>query len=57
VRARTYYAAAAFLAVTALLTARALNKLDTPGKPYGVDWALSDFRDAVYYPERAFLDG
>ncbi len=56
-RRRTSYAALAFVAVVTLLSARAWTKLDVPGAPNGVDYTLSDFRDAVYYPERAFLDG
>ncbi len=56
-RRRLALALIAFLAVVAVLSARALSKLNVPGAPNGTDWALSDFRDAVYYPERAFLDG
>ena len=56
-RRRLALALIAFLAVVAVLSARALSKLNVPGAPNGTDWGLSDFRDAVYYPERAFLDG
>src|SRR5438094_1958504 len=56
-RRRLALALIAFLAVVALLSGRALSKLNVPGAPNGTDWGLSDFRDAVYYPERAFLDG
>jgi len=54
---RLALALVAFLAVVGVLSARAVSKLNVPGAPNGTDWGLSDFRDAVYYPERAFLDG
>jgi hypothetical protein len=56
-RRRVVIAAVAFVAAAGLLSARALSKLNAPGAPDGTEWAMSDFRDAVYYPERAFLDG
>ncbi len=56
-RRRFALALVAFLAVVGVLSARAVSKLNVPGAPNGTEWALSDFRDAVYYPERAFLDG
>ena len=50
-----------FAVVVVILTARAASRINQPGVRYPeVDsdaWALRDFRDAIYYPVRAFLDG
>jgi uncharacterized membrane protein YtjA (UPF0391 family) len=49
----------AFAAVTLALSVRTLRLLNVPGEP-GRDqatWALCDFRDTIYYPARAFLEG
>jgi hypothetical protein len=57
-RRRLLVAVLAFAAVVGVLSARALTRLNLPAAPKnGTEWVLSDFRDAVYYPERAFLDG
>ena len=36
---------------------RTLHRLVVPGNPAADGWGLIDFRDAVYYPVVAFLDG
>jgi hypothetical protein len=50
-------AVAVFLAVAAVLTYRVIANLNVPGAPALPRFGLQDFRDAVYYPVRAFLDG
>ncbi len=50
-------AALAFLGVVALLAWRAQPLLNIPGQPDGIHVWMGDFRDAIYYPVRAFLDG
>lgn len=50
-------AAVAFAAVVGLMAWRTLQRLDVPGKPDTTHWAMQDFRDAVYWPAVAFLDG
>ena len=47
----------AFLGVTAIVTYRVVTHLNVPGHPELPRWALQDFRDAVYYPVLAFLQG
>ncbi len=37
--------------------ARLGSLLNVPGAPHPAEWGLHDFRDAIYYPVRAFLDG
>jgi Glycosyltransferase family 87 len=54
---RTLLAVAAFLAVTGLLTWREVTHLNIPGRPDDAHWGMQDFRDAVYYPVVALLDG
>lgn len=44
-------------AVVALIAFRAIRLLNVPGDPANGAWALMDFRDAIYYPARALLDG
>lgn len=56
-RANMLVAALAFLAVTAVLSQRAYSLLNVPGHPDAEHWVLQDFRDAIYYPVVAFLDG
>lgn len=50
-----------FVLVVVVLTLRAAGRINQPGVRYPeVDpdaWALRDFRDAIYYPARAMLDG
>jgi hypothetical protein len=53
----TALAAVAFVVVAAALSHRALSLLNVPGRPDAEHWALQDFRDAIYYPVVAFLDG
>jgi Glycosyltransferase family 87 len=47
----------AFLAAVTLVSLRAMNLVNVPGHPDAVHWVLQDFRDAVYYPVVALLDG
>ncbi|MFQ5666142.1 MAG: glycosyltransferase family 87 protein [Candidatus Binatia bacterium] len=47
----------AFLCVVALVSYRAATRLNVPGHPDDINWVLQDFRDAVYYPAVAFLQG
>jgi len=54
---RTVSPAAAFAAVVALLSYRAARLTGPVGVPDRTHWALEDFRDAIYYPVRAFLAG
>ena len=51
-------AAAAFLLAVATVTAWTHRRLNVPGDPATVGrYGLQDFRDAIYYPVRAVLDG
>lgn len=43
--------------VVATLSLRTLRYLNIAGKPDAQHWALQDFRDAVYYPVVAMLEG
>jgi hypothetical protein len=54
---RTWLAAAMFIFATMALAARQCAHLPSSTEPEQRDWALADFRDVVYYPARAFLDG
>jgi hypothetical protein len=56
-RARTVAAGLALAVVTAVLAYRAVWRVNEPGRPAAERWVLQDFRDAVYYPVVAFLDG
>ncbi len=56
-RAALAAAATAFAAVVALLSARAWQLVNVPGRPDDHAWVLQDFRDAIYYPVRALFDG
>lgn len=47
----------AFIAVAAVLTYRVIANLNVAGAPALPRFGLQDFRDAVYYPVRSFLDG
>src|SRR5262249_26430170 len=55
--ARTLAAAGALLVVLGILVHRAVPRINVPGKIDPARWVLQDFRDAVYYPVVAFLDG
>jgi hypothetical protein len=59
VSARCWPAAAAIalVVVVGLLVYRAASRINIPGRPEAGRWVLQDFRDAVYYPVVAFLDG
>jgi hypothetical protein len=48
---------AAFVVVVGLLGSRTLARLNVPGSSDREHFGLIDFRDAIYYPVRAFLDG
>jgi hypothetical protein len=50
-------AVALFLMVAAVVTYRTVANLNVPGAPGVPGFGLQDFRDAVYYPARSFLDG
>ncbi len=50
-------AALFFLTAVAAVGAVTVKKLDVAGEPFGWGWGLRDFRDAIYYPVRALLDG
>lgn len=54
---RTCAAAAALIVVLGVLAQRAVPRLNQPGHVDPARWVLQDFRDAVYYPVVAFLDG
>ena len=47
----------AFVAAAALLALRLSMIVNTPGRPDEEFWGLQDFRDAIYYPGVALLDG
>lgn len=56
--AKTAAACAVFAALLILLVRRTLGVLNVPDEPLVPGaWGLQDFRDAVYYPTRALLDG
>jgi hypothetical protein len=47
-----------FAAVVAVLSYRATTKLNIPGNPEAPQrWVLADFRDAIYFPIVAFVEG
>ncbi len=50
-------AVAAFAAATAAVATRTMKDLEVPGRPDLERYGMRDFRDAVYYPARALLDG
>ena len=55
--ARTVAAAFALAIVVAVLAYRAAPRVNRPGGVEAERWVLQDFRDAVYYPVVALLDG
>lgn len=46
-----------FVGVVGVLSYRAISELNVPNHPDSSAWALQDFRDTVYFPVVAFLDG
>src|SRR5262249_25021721 len=56
-RTRTVAAGVALAVVLAVLGQRAAPRINLPGRVDPARWVLQDFRDAVYYPVVAFLDG
>jgi hypothetical protein len=46
-----------FVCLVALVGYRVVANLHVPGQPHLPRWGQADFRDAVYYPVRAFLAG
>jgi len=56
-RQRTLVSAVLFLAVGGLITFRTASTLNVPGHPEVPGYGLHDFRDVVYYPAVAVLDG
>jgi len=55
--ARTLAAAVSLLVVLCLLAQHAAPRVNLPGHVDPARWVLQDFRDSVYYPVVAFLDG
>lgn len=53
----TRLAATALAVLACALSARAWMRVNIPGAPGGRQWVLEDFRDAIYYPTVATLDG
>lgn len=51
------YMVAAFVFVSALVSYRIFNDAVVPGQPQLEHFGLADFRDAVYYPVVALVDG
>jgi hypothetical protein len=49
--------AAIFAGVVGLLTYRAATKVDFSSRPNADHWGLQGFRQSIYYPVVAFLDG
>ena len=49
--------AALFALAIAVLAERAGRLMNVPGSPDAVHWVMQDFRDAIYLPLRAVLDG
>jgi hypothetical protein len=54
---RRWAAAVAFACVALLVAARTARHLNVPGVPGAPQYGLADFRDAIYYPVIAWLDG
>jgi len=54
---RTTGAVLVFLALSTALSYHVLDHMVIDGHPELARWGLVDFREAVYYPARAFLDG
>ncbi|MFI5365828.1 MAG: glycosyltransferase family 87 protein [Candidatus Binatia bacterium] len=56
-RATVSLALIAFLALVSLVSYRGIGNLNVPGHPDASHWVLQDFRDTVYFPAVAFLEG
>ena len=56
-RARLLACLLLFLAAAAVVTTYTLRRLDVPGRPALAQHGLQDFRDAIYFPSVALLDG
>ncbi len=54
---KTALAALLFVAAAGLIGYRAMQNLNVPGQPVAAGHGLIDFRDAVYYPSKAVIDG
>ena len=54
---RAVAAGVALTGVLIVLALRAEPRINVPGRIEPSRWVLQDFRDAVYYPVVAFLDG
>ncbi|HEY2387010.1 MAG TPA: glycosyltransferase family 87 protein [Candidatus Binatia bacterium] len=54
---KTLAALVACAGAIAIVSLRVWTHLNVPGDPHAPRYALQDFRDAVYYPVRAFVDG
>ncbi len=52
-----WVALAGFLATVGLLSHRAIDRREIPGRPSGERWTMTDFRDTIYYPVVAVLAG
>lgn len=46
-----------FAIAAGVLAERAGRLMNVPGSPDAVHWVMQDFRDAIYFPVRAVLDG
>jgi hypothetical protein len=56
-RAKTVAAVAVFVAALSMLAVRQYRNLLDPAKPHSGNWGMADFRDVVYYPTVALLEG
>jgi hypothetical protein len=56
-RRATLLSVLAFVAMTAIVTFRTWHNVNVPGRPDLPLYGLHDFRDVLYYPARAMLDG
>jgi hypothetical protein len=56
-RIKTVVAVALFAAALAALAARQYQNLLDPADPHSGKWGMADFRDVIYYPTVAMLEG
>ena len=56
-RTRLAFCALAFVAVASFTAVRTVKHLNVPGDPQSPSYGLQDFRDAIYFPVVALLDG
>jgi hypothetical protein len=56
-QARSVVSGLALAAVVIVLAQRAVTRVNPPGRVDPARWVLQDFRDAIYYPVVAFLEG